>query len=142
MSRTLRDLKNDYRMHLAEKEIWQRFVLPRRRRPTKELPPHLKALWIDAVALLLKNSSNPPDVFLGEASLDSRRPERRYPVVIDRLEWRLNQDLLCYLAEQFPGLAPEHLEAGFRLLAHPDLSEEASNAVEVLLAGCAAREEA
>ena len=57
-------------------------------------------------------------------------------MVIDRLEWRLNEDLLCYLAEQYPGLRPGQYEAGFRLLAHPDLSEAASGAVELLLQGC------
>ena len=63
-------------------------------------------------------------------------------MVIDRLEWRLNQDLLCYLAEQYPGLTPERFEAGFRLLADPNLPDELADQVELLLAGCAAREEA
>ena len=63
-------------------------------------------------------------------------------MVIDRLTWRIHEDLLCWLAGRYPGLTPDQYEAGFRLLAHPDLSEEASNAVEVLLAGCAAGEEA
>jgi len=64
-------------------------------------------------------------------------------MVIDRLTWRIHEELLCWLAEQYPGLTPDQYEAGFRLLTHPDLSEKGSRSVEVLLEGCAAaREEA
>jgi len=66
-------------------------------------------------------------------------------MVIDRLTWRIHEDLLCWIAAEYPGLTAEQYEAAFRLLAHPDTSEAASQAVEELLRGCieaAAREEA
>jgi hypothetical protein len=61
-------------------------------------------------------------------------------MVITRHDWRINGDLLAWLATSYPGLTAEQYEAGYRLLADPNLSDEAGAAVEVqeLLAGCAA----
>jgi hypothetical protein len=66
-------------------------------------------------------------------------------VVIDRYAWHVHGDLLQWLATEFPGLSNAQFEAGYRLLADPNVSDAAAEQVEVMLAGCvvaaAAREE-
>ncbi len=67
-------------------------------------------------------------------------------MVITRMDWRLSGALLAWLATEFPGLPPQEFEAGYRLLADPNVSDAAAEQVVVMLRGCseaaAAREEA
>ena len=66
-------------------------------------------------------------------------------MVITRHDWRINGNLLEYLALEYPGLSNAQFEAGYRLLAAPDISDVAAEQVAVMLRGCsvaAAREEA
>jgi len=66
-------------------------------------------------------------------------------MVITRHDWRINGNLLEYLALEYPGLSNAQFEAAYRLLADPDISDEAAEQVAVMLRGCsvaAAREEA
>ncbi len=44
-------------------------------------------------------------------------------MVITRYDWRINGDLLSWIAAEFPGLTREEFEAAFRLLADPELSK-------------------
>ncbi len=65
-------------------------------------------------------------------------------MVIDRYAWHVHGDLLQWLATEFPGLSNAQFEAGYRLLAAPDISDVAAEQVAVMLRGCsvaAAREE-
>jgi hypothetical protein len=57
-------------------------------------------------------------------------------MVITRSEWRINGDLLEWIATEYPGLTAAQIEAGYRLLADPDITDEVGDAVELLLAGC------
>jgi hypothetical protein len=57
-------------------------------------------------------------------------------VVITRADWRINGDLLSWIATTYPGLTNAQFEAGYRLLAAPGLSDAAAESVEVMLAGC------
>ncbi len=66
-------------------------------------------------------------------------------MVIDRYAWRINGDLLEWIATEYPGLSNAQFEAGYRLLADPNVSDAAAEQVVVMLRGCsvaAAREEA
>jgi len=51
-------------------------------------------------------------------------------MVITRLDWRLNGDLLGWLASEYPGLPAAAFEAAYRVLADPDLRDAAGEAVE------------
>jgi hypothetical protein len=44
--------------------------------------------------------------------------------------------LLEWIATTFPGLSRAQFEAGYRLLANPDITDEAAEQVEVMLRGC------
>ena len=57
-------------------------------------------------------------------------------MTITRRDWRINGDLLEWLATEFPGLSRAQFEAGYTLLVHPNVSDEAAERVEVLLRGC------
>ncbi len=54
-------------------------------------------------------------------------------MVIDRHAWRVHGDLLEWLATGFPGLSNAQFEAGYRLLADPDISDVAAEQVAVEL---------
>jgi hypothetical protein len=43
--------------------------------------------------------------------------------------------LLEWIATTFPGLSRAQFEAGYRLLANPDITDEAAEQVEVMLRG-------
>jgi hypothetical protein len=58
-------------------------------------------------------------------------------MTITRHDWRLHGDLLEWLATEFPGLSNPQFEAGYRLLASPDITDEAAELVVVMLRGCA-----
>jgi hypothetical protein len=45
------------------------------------------------------------------------------------MDWRLNGDLLSWIASEYPGLPLEQFEAAYWLLAHPDLSDADGAAV-------------
>jgi len=55
---------------------------------------------------------------------------------ITRHDWRVNGDLLAWIATEFPGLSRPQFEAAYRLLANPNVTDEAAERVEVLLRGC------
>jgi hypothetical protein len=57
-------------------------------------------------------------------------------MAITRADWRINGDLLEWIATEFPGLSNAQFEAGYRLLANPDITDEAAEQVEVMLRGC------
>jgi hypothetical protein len=57
-------------------------------------------------------------------------------MTITRHDWRINGDLLEWLATEFPGLSKAEFEAGYRLLASPDITDEAAELVAVMLRGC------
>jgi hypothetical protein len=57
-------------------------------------------------------------------------------MTITRHDWRINGDLLEWIATEFPGLGQAQFEAGFRLLASPDITDEAAEQVVVMLRGC------
>lgn len=54
-------------------------------------------------------------------------------MVITRSDWRINGELLQWIATEYPGLPPEAFEAAYRLLSDPDLSEQAGEDVERML---------
>jgi hypothetical protein len=54
-------------------------------------------------------------------------------MVITRSDWRINGELLQWIACEYPGLPPEAFEAAYRLLSDPDLSERAGADVERML---------
>ena len=58
-------------------------------------------------------------------------------MTITRLDWRVNGDLLEWIAATFPGLANAQFEAGYRLLANPNVTDAAAERVVVMLRGCA-----
>jgi hypothetical protein len=57
-------------------------------------------------------------------------------MTITRRDWRLHGDLLEWIATTFPGLTNAQFEAAYRLLANPNVTDEAAERVEVLLRGC------
>lgn len=57
-------------------------------------------------------------------------------MTITRRDWRINGDLLEWIATTFPGLTNTQFEAGYALLADADDTVEVVGLVEVLLAGC------
>jgi hypothetical protein len=60
-------------------------------------------------------------------------------MVISRTDWRLHGDLLEWIATEYPGLSRAQFEAAYtayRLLANPNISDEAAEQVEVMLCGC------
>ncbi len=57
-------------------------------------------------------------------------------MTITRHDWRINGDLLEWLATEFPGLGRAQFEAGYRLLADPGISDQAAEQVVVMLRGC------
>jgi len=57
-------------------------------------------------------------------------------MTITRRDWRINGDLLEWIATTFPGLTNAQFEAGFRLLANPNISDVEAERAEVLLRGC------
>jgi len=57
-------------------------------------------------------------------------------MTITRRDWRINGDLLEWIATEFPGLSNAQFEAGYRLLASPDITDEAAEQVAVMLRGC------
>jgi hypothetical protein len=57
-------------------------------------------------------------------------------VVITRLDWRINGDLLQWICLRYPGLTDAQYEAGYRLLADPDVTDVQADAVCELLRGC------
>ena len=57
-------------------------------------------------------------------------------MTITRLAWRVHGDLLEWIATEFSGLSNAQFEAGYRLLASPDISDEAADQVMVMLRGC------
>ncbi len=67
-------------------------------------------------------------------------------MVVTRYAWRVHGDLLEWIAAEYPGLTAAQFEAGYRLLADPNVTDEVGDKVELLLRGCteaaAAREEA
>ena len=56
-------------------------------------------------------------------------------MVITRHDWRVNGDLLEWIATEFPGLSNAQFEAGYRLLANPDINPDEAEPVEMLLRG-------
>ena len=57
-------------------------------------------------------------------------------MVVTTDDWTRHGDLLAWIATEYPGLPPEGYEAAYRLLASPDVSDEAGRAVEELLRLC------
>jgi len=45
-------------------------------------------------------------------------------MMITRLDWRLNGDLLGWLASEYPGLPAAAFGAAYRVLADPDLRDQ------------------
>ena len=62
-------------------------------------------------------------------------------MVITRLDWRINGDLLQWIGLHYPGLTNEQYEAGYRLLSDPDVSDAEADAVCELLRGCSKLQE-
>jgi hypothetical protein len=58
-------------------------------------------------------------------------------VAITRRDWRINGDLLEWIATEYPDLSNPQVEAGYRLLASPDITDGAADQVVVMLRGCA-----
>ena len=58
-------------------------------------------------------------------------------MAITRHDWRINGDLLEWIATEFPGLSNAQFEACYRLLASTDITDEVAEQVELLLRGCA-----
>jgi len=58
-------------------------------------------------------------------------------MTITRHDWRINGDLLEWIATEFPGLSNPQFEAGFKLLEDPNITDQAAEQVELLLRGCA-----
>jgi hypothetical protein len=59
-------------------------------------------------------------------------------MTLTRADWRKGGDLIEWIVRTYPGLSNAEVEAGYRLLADPGISESAGDAVEMLLEGCAA----
>jgi hypothetical protein len=57
-------------------------------------------------------------------------------MTITRADWRRDGDLIAWVVREFPGLSNAQVEAGYRLLADPDITDEAAEQVELLLRGC------
>jgi hypothetical protein len=57
-------------------------------------------------------------------------------MVVNRTDWRLHGDLLEWIATTFPGLTNAQFEAGYRLLANPNISDGEARRVEMLMRGC------
>jgi hypothetical protein len=57
-------------------------------------------------------------------------------MAITRHDWRIHGDLLEWIATEYPGLSRAQFEAAYRLLANPDITDEAAEQVVVMLRGC------
>jgi hypothetical protein len=95
------------------------------------------------VARLLPGRADPErrrrqdDDFVGSArALRAGRGLEKSSMVINRTDWRLHGDLLEWIATEYPGLSRAQFEAAYRLLANPNITDEAAEQVEVMLRGC------